>query len=114
MPLMEIEKLLESEIHEVRATYVFKIAELLLEDKEDLVHKGAGWMLRFAGDKDRRRLLAFLDQYAATMPRIMLRNCIEHFTKKKREHYLSLKNSHRSSDSQNEIERKFKTTLDKL
>ena len=40
----------------------FKIAELLLKDKEDLVHKGTGWALRYAGDKDRKRLLNFLDQ----------------------------------------------------
>ncbi len=48
-------------------------------------------MLRFAGDKDRKKLLVFLDEYAATMPRTMLRNCIEKFDKKQREHYLNLK-----------------------
>jgi len=69
----------------------FKIAELLLKDKEDLIHKATGWMLRFAGDKDRKRLLAFLDKYAATMPRTLLRNCIEKFDKKQKEHYLGMK-----------------------
>ena len=69
----------------------FKIAEILIKDKEDLVHKATGWMLRFAGDKDRKKLLVFLDEYAATMPRTMLRNCIEKFDKKQREHYLNLK-----------------------
>ena len=69
----------------------FKIAEMLIKDKEDLVHKATGWMLRFAGDKDRKKLLGFLDKYAATMPRTMLRNCIEKFDKKQREHYLNLK-----------------------
>ena len=68
----------------------YKIAELLLKDKEDLVHKATGWMLRFAGDKDKKRLIAFLDKYAATMPRVLLRNCIEKFEKKQREYYLKL------------------------
>lgn len=70
----------------------FKISEMLLKDKEDLVHKATGWMLRFAGDKDRARLLGFLDQHAATMPRVALRYAIEKLDKTQREHYLSLKN----------------------
>jgi len=69
----------------------FKIAELLVKDKEDLVHKATGWMLRFAGAKDQKRLIAFLDKYAATMPRTLLRYSIEHFNPKQREHYMSLK-----------------------
>jgi hypothetical protein len=69
----------------------FKIAELLLKDDEDLVHKAVGWMLRTAGDKDRGRLLQFLDDHAATMPRVMLRYSIEKLGKKEREHYLKLK-----------------------
>jgi 3-methyladenine DNA glycosylase AlkD len=71
----------------------FKIAEMLLDSKEDLLHKATGWMLRFAGDKDRPRLLQFLDKYAATMPRTLLRYCIEKLEDKKREHYLKLKTS---------------------
>lgn len=69
----------------------FKISEMLLKDKEDLVHKATGWMLRFAGDKDPARLLSFLDKHAATMPRVALRNAIEKLAPKQREHYLSLK-----------------------
>jgi 3-methyladenine DNA glycosylase AlkD len=69
----------------------FKIAELLLKDKEDLIHKAAGWMVRFAGGKNRQKLFNFLDRYAATMPRTFLRNCIENLDKKEREHYLQLK-----------------------
>ncbi|MBL8103610.1 MAG: DNA alkylation repair protein [Anaerolineales bacterium] len=69
----------------------FKQAEILLYDKEDLMHKANGWALRFAGDKDRRRLTQFLDEYAASMPRVTLRYAIEHFDKKLRDHYLNLK-----------------------
>ena len=69
----------------------YKIAEVLMNDKEDLVQKATGWMLRFAGDKDRPRLLGFLDEHAATMPRIALRNAIEKFDQAERSHYLSLK-----------------------
>ncbi|MEX6686426.1 DNA alkylation repair protein [Danxiaibacter flavus] len=68
----------------------FKIAEILLLDKEDLIHKAAGWMLRFAGDKDPKGLRAFLDKHAATMPRTMLRNSIEKFDKKEKEHYMKI------------------------
>ncbi|HAV78989.1 MAG TPA: hypothetical protein DCX53_16690, partial [Anaerolineae bacterium] len=69
----------------------FKLAEIMLYDKEDLIHKANGWALRFAGDKDRKRLLKFLDQYAADMPRVTLRYATEKFDKKQREHYLKLK-----------------------
>jgi 3-methyladenine DNA glycosylase AlkD len=69
----------------------FKIAEMLVNDKEDLVHKATGWMLRFAGEKDRQKLLGFLDRYAATMPRTLLRYSIERLDKKQRDHYMGLK-----------------------
>lgn len=69
----------------------FKLAEILLYDKEDLIHKANGWALRFAGDKDREQLLRFLDKHAATMPRTTLRYALEHFDKKQRDHYLSVK-----------------------
>jgi 3-methyladenine DNA glycosylase AlkD len=69
----------------------FKIAEILVNDKEDLVNKGTGWMLRSAGDKDQAGLLRFLDKHAATMPRVLLRYSIEKLDKNQREHYLKLK-----------------------
>jgi hypothetical protein len=47
-------------------------------------------MLRFAGSKDQKRLLKLLDKHAATMPRTLLRSCIEGLSKKQREHYMKL------------------------
>lgn len=66
----------------------FKIAELLVNDKEDLIHKATGWMLRFAGDKDPQQLLGFLNKFAATMPRTLLRYSIEKLTKKQKNQYM--------------------------
>ena len=55
----------------------YRIAETLVHDPEDLVHKAVGWMLREAGKRDEPRLLAFLDRHAASMPRVMVRYAIE-------------------------------------
>ncbi|MEW6086615.1 MAG: DNA alkylation repair protein [Chloroflexota bacterium] len=68
----------------------FKLAETMLYDKEDLIHKANGWALRFAGDQDKKRLLKFLDKYAATMPRVTLRYALEKMDKRTKEHYMSL------------------------
>lgn len=69
----------------------FAIAEMLLEDDHDLIHKAAGGWLREAGKKDLGRLRTFLDRYAATMPRTMLRYATEHLDKEERKRYLSTK-----------------------
>jgi 3-methyladenine DNA glycosylase AlkD len=71
----------------------FKIAGLLINDKQDLIHKATGGWVREAGRKDAQRLLAFLDKYAATMPRTTLRYAIEHLDKKRRDYYLKLRQS---------------------
>lgn len=67
----------------------FAIAELLLDDPEDLVHKAVGWMLRTT-DGNRPALNAFLDRHAARMPRIMLRNALEHYAPDERARYLAM------------------------
>jgi 3-methyladenine DNA glycosylase AlkD len=72
-------------------TDTFKIAEMLLNDDHDLIHKATGGWVREAGKKDPQKLLDFLDKYAATMSRTALRYAIEHLDKKKRDHYMGLK-----------------------
>ena len=69
----------------------FKIAEILVHDPHDLVQKAVGGWVREAGKKDLQKLLGFLDNYAASMPRTMLRYAIEHLDKDQREHYMNLK-----------------------
>jgi 3-methyladenine DNA glycosylase AlkD len=66
-----------------------RIATRLLKDKEDLIHKGTGWMLREVGNRAPHILEDFLNQHAADMPRTMLRYAIEKFDEPKRKSYLS-------------------------
>ncbi|UYN90463.1 MAG: DNA alkylation repair protein [Anaerolineales bacterium] len=67
----------------------FTIAEMLMKDKEDLIHKAAGGWLRFAGDQDPARMRAFLDTQTASMPRTMLRYAIEHLKPAERKRYMA-------------------------
>jgi 3-methyladenine DNA glycosylase AlkD len=68
----------------------FAIAEILVADPHELVHTVVGGMLREAGKRDCGRLLAFLDRYAASAPRVLLRYAIEHLDPQQRAHYLSV------------------------
>ena len=78
----------------------FAIADILLHQPHDLIHKAVGWLLREAGKRDKARLVAYLDgsdptsgqsgapRYS-TMPRTMLRYAIEKFPESERQRYLS-------------------------
>jgi 3-methyladenine DNA glycosylase AlkD len=69
-------------------TDTFQIAETLLADREDLIHKAVGWMLREVGKRDQRAEEDFLKKYYRNMPRTMLRYAIERFTESKRRFYM--------------------------
>jgi 3-methyladenine DNA glycosylase AlkD len=69
-------------------TDTLRIAQKLLADKEDLIHKAAGWMLREVGKRDVAALEEFLSEHCPVMPRTMLRYAIERLPAKKRLGYL--------------------------
>lgn len=76
-------------IYHQKADETLKIANILLHDEHDLIHKAVGWMLREVGKRvDEKILLNFLDEHYKTMPRTMLRYAIERLPEKMRLAYL--------------------------
>ncbi|MDD3711634.1 MAG: DNA alkylation repair protein [Patescibacteria group bacterium] len=69
-------------------TDIFKLAQFLMKDEHDLMHKAIGWMLREAGKKDDIRLKKFLIKNIKNIPRTTLRYAIEKFPEKKRREFL--------------------------
>lgn len=70
-----------------------EIAEELIDDQHDLIHKAVGWMLREAGKRNIEMLRAFLTVHASTMPRTMLRYSIEKLSESERKRWLAMKST---------------------
>lgn len=70
---------------------IILLAAILLDDREDLIHKAVGWMLREAGKREESVLHTFLNEHCTSMPRTMLRYSIEKLPKAVRCEYLARK-----------------------
>jgi 3-methyladenine DNA glycosylase AlkD len=68
-----------------------RIVRELLGDSQDLIHKACGWMLREVGKRDESLLVAFIERFAADMPRTMLRAAIERLGPEERARLMSLR-----------------------
>ena len=79
------------EIKNGRSETALAIAEKLLLDREDLMHKAVGWMLREVGKRCSQQVEEkFLQKYVKLMPRTTLRYAIERFEEGKRLRYLKM------------------------
>ena len=66
----------------------YALAQKMMPNKHDLIHKATGWMLREAGKRDPRRLYHFVDSQRTSMPRTMLRYAIEKFSQEERKYIM--------------------------
>jgi 3-methyladenine DNA glycosylase AlkD len=65
------------------------VAQVLLRDEQDLIHKATGWMLREMGKRNPIELRRFLEKNVSVMPRTMLRYAIEKFSSTERKRWLA-------------------------
>jgi 3-methyladenine DNA glycosylase AlkD len=65
-----------------------KIADILLNDTHDLIHKAVGWAIRNVGNKNKQRMLEYLQPRYKQMPRTMLRYAIEKLDEDLRQKFL--------------------------
>ena len=65
-----------------------RIAELLLDDESELIHRAVGWMLREVGKRSPRVEEKFLRKHARSMPSLMLRCTVKRFRRSKPSYYL--------------------------
>jgi 3-methyladenine DNA glycosylase AlkD len=56
---------------------IFEIADILLHDKDDLVQKGYGWVLKEASRRHQQEVFDYVIRNKETMPRTALRYAIE-------------------------------------
>jgi 3-methyladenine DNA glycosylase AlkD len=78
-----------AELRAGRTALTFEVAQLLLLDKHDLIHKAVGWLLREAGKRDPQALLAFLRMHYGQLPRTTLRYAIERLEPLERKAWLA-------------------------
>jgi 3-methyladenine DNA glycosylase AlkD len=80
-------------LHFIRAgelSETFRIADILMDDRQELIHKATGWMLREAGKRDGAALRRYLASRHGRMPRTMLRYAIERFPEPERKQYVGV------------------------
>jgi 3-methyladenine DNA glycosylase AlkD len=71
-------------------TDTLKLAKILLKDRNDLIHKAAGWMLREVGKRNLAAAEVFVGRHYRVMPRTMLRYAIERFPVRKKRRYMKV------------------------